>query len=498
MAEHVPSRLTHPRFSRRVALQAGGLGLLGLGMHDLQSLRAANTAVEAPSSFGRAKSCIYIFLSGGLAQHESFDLKPHAPAEIRGEFSPIATATPGIEISEHLPHLAERSRHWSLVRSLTHPTNEHTRGHFFMLTGRSTAPTGFVGDRKARPVDWPSIASIVGDAAGNGLTSMPSTPHLPPAIVLPERLVHWSGGVIPGAYGGQMGASRDPFFIEASPYGDPFWRGAYPEYTFANLTKKPPAAPDARIYRAPNLTLPQGLNLNRLDARLELLHEIDDQRRALERTGTAARYDRERQAAIGLLADGKVRDAFDVTNSPAEVQQRYGRNSFGWSLLMAFRLVRAGVNLVQVNLGNNETWDTHGDAFPRLKDKLFPPTDRALCAMLDDLEQTGLLDSTLIVMAGEFGRTPKLSTNSQSFHGPGRDHWGAVQSVFFAGGGVRGGAVVGSSDKYGAYPAASPQSPENMAATIYHALGIPADAAWRDAQDRPHQIYHGEPIAGLL
>ena len=199
-----------------------------------------------------------------------------------------------------------------------------------------------------------------------------------------------------------------------------------------------------------------------------------------------------------MLADPKVRRAFDVTNADPQTQERYGANSFGWSLLMAYRLVQAGVNLVQVNLGNNETWDTHGDAFPRLKDKLFPPTDRALCALLDDLQATGLLDSTLIVMAGEFGRTPKISTLEKSFFGPGRDHWGAVQSVFFAGGGLQGGTVVGSSDKQGGYPASSPQRPDDMAATIYHSLGIPATASWHDESNRPHQIYHGRPIQELL
>lgn len=165
---------------------------------------------------------------------------------------------------------------------------------------------------------------------------------------------------------------------------------------------------------------------------------------------------------------------------------------------MAYRLVQAGVTLVQVNLGNNETWDTHGDAFPRFKDKLFPPTDKALSALLDDLEATGLLDTTLIVMAGEFGRTPKISTLPASFVGPGRDHWGAVQSVFFAGGGVLGGSVIGTSDKDGAYPASQAQRPENMAASIYHALGIPAAATWHDNVNRPHNIYFGDPIPGLL
>lgn len=480
----------HPQVSRRTAVQAGSLGLLGLGSNHLEALRAANSEPQAARQ--RAKSCIYIFLSGGLSQHESFDLKPDAPAEIRGEFEPIDTASSGVQICEHLPELARRSKDWSVVRSLTHPTNSHTIGHFYMLTGRSTTPQGFKGDRVPRPSDWPSIASVAGDAV-----HVPSN-NLPPSIVLPERLVHWSGGVIPGAYGGQMGAQRDPYFIEASPYGDPMWRGAYPEYTFPNQSKKPPAAADARVYQAPNLRLPVDLSSGRLDRRVRLLNSLETQCQQLERSAVGNSWDRERQSAVSLLTDSRVRHAFDVTQAEEAVQRRYGANSFGWSLLMAFRLIEAGVPLVQVNLGNNETWDTHGDSFPRLKDKLFPPTDRALCALLDDLRETGLLDSTLIVMAGEFGRTPKLSTLGDSFFGPGRDHWGAVQSVFFAGGGVSGGNVVGSSDPIGGYPASDPQRPENMAATIYQSLGIPSTAVWKDEVDRPHAIYHGEPIHALF
>ena len=197
---------------------------------------------------------------------------------------------------------------------------------------------------------------------------------------------------------------------------------------------------------------------------------------------------------MSLLTDARVRKAFDLNRADPKDLDRYGRNAFGWSLLMAARLVEAGVNLVQVNLGNNETWDTHGNAFPHLKDKLFPPTDKSLSALLDDLEQRGLLDSTLIVMAGEFGRTPKISTLTQLYKGPGRDHWGAVQSVFLAGGGVKGGTVIGSSDKTGGYPATDPQSPENFAATIYSALGLPKTATWLDATNRPHNLYYGDPM----
>ncbi len=479
--------LLHPMVSRRTAVQAGAIGLLGIGSNHLRGLQAENSNFSAPT----AKTCIYIFLSGGLSQHESFDPKPQAPVEVRGEFGSIATQTPGIDICEHLPGLAQRSPLWSIVRSLTHSSNDHTLGHYYMLTGHSGATPGFRGDRQPRSTDFPSIASTVGDA-------LPSRSNLPPAIVLPERLVHWSGGTIPGAFGGQMGSDRDPFFVEASPYGNPFWRGAYPEFAFANETKKPPTSPDDRIYQAPSLALSPGMTMTRMNSRTSLLSILDRQRRELEQSATAKHYNEFRQSAIALLSEPNVRSAFDVTNADQKTQERYGCNSFGWSLLMARRLVEAGVNLIQVNLGNNESWDTHGDIFHRMKNKLLPPTDRALSALLDDLQSLGLLDSTLIVMGSEFGRTPKLSTLSESYPAAGRDHWGAVQTVFFAGGGVKGGTVIGSSDELGAYPASNPQKPENMAATIYNALGIPPTAVWHDESQRPHQIYFGEPITGLM
>lgn len=474
----------HVRMPRREAIQIGAVGILGLGMNHLAGLREARAA-DGLLPRGKAKKCIFIFLSGGLAQHESFDMKPDAPEDIRGEFKPIATKTPGLQICEHLPMLADRSNKWAVCRSLTHGSNDHSAGHHIMLTGHSQLPVGFDPNSPKR-TDRASIASIVGYAQGR-------RNNLPPAVVLPERLVHSTGRVIPGQGSGEMGPQHEPWFIEASPFHSTSY-GAFPEFSFDHQDR---GKPDQRLFQAPQLNLPAGLGMREVSGRLQLLDTLQHQARSLERHAETEQFDRLRQSTVSLLTDAKIHDAVDVRAADEKSLERYGRNSFGWSLLMARRLAAAGVSLVQVNLGNDETWDTHGNAFPHLKNNLLPPTDRALSALIDDLESTGELDETLIVMAGEFGRTPKITLLAQHYKLPGRDHWGAVQSVFFAGGGVRGGTVIGKSDSRGAYPSEQPVKPENFAATIYHSLGIPDTAVWRDAEDRPHAIYHGEPISGL-
>ncbi len=475
--------MEHPTFTRRTLLQAGAVGLLGLGSGDLVALRAVNAARPRE----RARSAIYIFLSGGLAQHESFDLKPDAPDTIRGEFRPIATRTPGVQICEHLPRLAARSERWALCRSLTHPSNDHSLGHHIMLTGRSERPLGFDPSRP-RPADFPALAAVAHYAVA-------ARNNLPPAVVLPHLLVHRTGRIIPGQFAGEMGPRWDPWVIRAHrDCGDAVY-GACPNCFKHERT--PHQHPPGLTFQAPHLALPEGLDARRLADRRSLLALLETQRRDLERQVEVAALGRHREQAVALLADPRTRDAFDVTRADAATLDRYGRDLFGYSLLMALRLVEAGVSLVQVNLGNNETWDTHQAAFPNLKEHLLPPLDRSLSALLDDLHDRGLLDSTLIVMAGEFGRTPRISSIPGARQ-PGRDHWGAVQSVFFAGGGVRGGTVIGSSDRSGGFPATSPQTPENMAATIYEALGLPRTLAWHDPARRPHYIYHGEPISGLV
>ncbi len=470
----------HPQLTRRRMIEIGSIGLLGLGASHLEQLRAESEPTK------RHKSVIYIFLSGGLAQQDSFDPKPDAPVEYRGEFNPISTKTPGTQICEHLPMLAQRSEKWSLVRSLTHPYNEHSQGHMVMLSGRSDLPRGF-NPSEPRPSDHPSMAAIANQL-------MPGRNNLPPAIMLPEKLVHRTGRTLPGQFGGIMGSQEDPFFLQASPYNAQSY-GAWPEYGFHH--QRGAEVPKGFEFRSPNLSIPESMSVKRLHGRLNLLQHIDAQQQQLTQLSELDAYNRYQERAISLLVDGKMKDVFDVSKVEASTRERYGENVFGWSLLVARRLVEAGVSLIQVNLGNNETWDTHGNAFPNLKNYLLPPMDRGVSALLDDLDERGLLDDTLIVMAGEFGRTPKIFTIPSAYELPGRDHWGKLQSVFLAGGGVKGGRVIGSSDKNGGAPATDPQRPENLAATIYNSLGLPSTAHWNDLLDRPIPLYNGAPIPGL-
>ena len=466
-------------WTRRASIKAGALGLAGgFGLEKLAALESAGNR--------KAKSVIYIFLSGGLSQLESFDMKPGAPSEIRGEFQPIPTRTPGLHICEHLPELARRSETWAVCRSLSHGSNEHSDGHYIMMTGRSELPPGF--DRtKPTEGDWPSIAALAGDL-------LPGTGALPSSMVLPEQMIHRTGRTLPGQFGGMLGRQKDPFFLEASKY-NPKSYGAYPNYLFHHAEGR--RQRDDLQFRTFSLDLPDSIDFERFQDRLGLRSLLDGQQRHLEQAAELIGSDRYREMAVGLLSDPETKAAFDVHGADAETQDRYGRNAFGWSLLMARQLVESGVRLVQVNLGNNETWDTHQAAFPNLRDYLLPPTDRAVAALLDDLEDRGLLDDTLVVMGSEFGRTPKISTLASATL-PGRDHWGAVQSVLLAGGGIQGGAVLGETDKFGGHPVTDGRKAEDLAATIFDALGIPRDAHWQDVAGRPMPLYHGEPLSELF
>ena len=482
--------VTQRLLNRRDLLQAGTLGLLGLSSADVLSWRAQ--AAEAGRAAPRPRAVIFLFLTGGASQHDTFDMKPRAPAEVRGEFNPIATRTPGIEICEHLPMLAQRSQHWSLCRSLSHKDNGHDTGTYLMLTGRSTVPASF---RSSRPqsTDHPSIAAIAGYATRQ-------RNNLPKSAVLPEKIYHSNSGVYPGQFAGLLGTQHEPWLIEATdkPHAYHSYSGAFPTYLF-DLHKGEPADKLNWRFEVPNISLPEGVFEPRFRQRMDLLNIVEDQRRQLQERGAAAGYGAVRESALSMMANSKVRQAIDVRKADPKTLERYGDNSFGWSLLMARRLVEAGVNMVQVNMGNFGSWDLHGYNFPCLKNYLFPPTDRAVSALLDDLAESGLLDDTLVVMAGEFGRTTRITHIATSIYKyPGRDHWGPLQTAWFAGGGVAGGRIIGSSDTIGAYPASAPQTPESFAATIYHALGIPRDALWHDITGRPNHVYLADPIQGLF
>jgi hypothetical protein len=464
--------------SRREMLRAGAIGLAGLGMAELAALRS----LAAPA-VPRARSVIFVFLTGGLSHLDSFDLKPDAPESVRGEFRPIATRTTGVRICEHLPRLAERSDKWALVRSLATGSSGHEVACHMLLTGRLDLPVGFSIQNVPNPNEWPSLPALVNFAKeGRGRN------NLPPSIVLPEPSINEAGRVRPGQYAGRLGSRWEAWHLPMATKCA-LGNGACPHcFRFEGT---PFRHEPATIFETPSLTLPDGGG-QRLSGRMGLLQNIERQRRDLECSAESQRLDRHRQQALTVLNDPRTRGAFEVEKADPRTLERYGKNKFGLSLLMAYRLVEAGVTLVQVNLGKNSTWDTHRRNFPNLKDNLFPYFDRSVSALLDDLSRSGLLRETLVIVTGEFGRTPRINRDA------GRDHWGPVMSLLVAGGGIQGGRVIGATDRIGGEPIADRQTPENLAATLYAALGIRSHATWHDTDGRPYEVCRGEPIPGLM
>jgi hypothetical protein len=470
-------QISHLGATRREALRAGSIGLVGLSLADL----FASRGLAGSPSVTPDKSVIFIFLTGGLSHQDSFDLKPEAPDSVRGEFRPIATRTSGISICEHLPLLAQRSERFALVRSMSTKSNGHEEACHMLLTGRLDVPSAASLGKPPSPNEWPSMASQV-TYATQGRNS------LPPAVLLPQPSVNETGNVRPGQYAGKLGKKFEAWHMNiAAPC--PLGNGACPNcFRFDSNSFVHSAS---SVFDTPSLSVPDG-GPSRLAGRMSLLDDVEQQQRKLTIAAEQASFDRHRQQAIRVLTNPQVRSAFDVERADAATLERYGKNKFGLSLLMAFRLVAAGVNLVQVNLGKNSSWDTHRRNFVNLKDNLLPYADRAVAALLDDLTNSGLIDTTLVVMTGEFGRTPKINKDA------GRDHWGPAMTSVFAGGGVRGGTVIGATDKLAAYPVSDLQTPENLAATIYETLSISRTANWLDVDGRPHQLYLAAPIAGLI
>jgi hypothetical protein len=456
---------------RREFLQVGFSGFLGLEMADLMAGRAradqkasSGSRPRSPSA-PRARSMILVFLTGGLSHLDSLDMKPEAPDGIRGEFKPIATATPGIQFCEHLPELAARSDKLAVVRSLSHHYTNHLNATHEILTGHSQPGAFF--DKIASRDDYPCYAS--------GLDYVhPRNDGIPTGVMLPTFLME--GPLVwPGQHAGFLGPGHDPWQIRQDP-------------------SKPG-------FRVDSLSLPVGFSVERLERRQELLDSLGARLEDLDSSRRAALdpMDEQRRRAMSMLLSGKVSRAFELGREDPRLRDRYGRHAFGQSLLLARRLVEAGVPIVQVNLGKVQTWDTHSGNFSGLKNRLLPPTDRGVAALLDDLGSRGLLDETLVIVTGEFGRTPRIGVSTGNNNTKdGRDHWSAVFSAAFAGGGVCGGQVIGQSDKLGAYPAGRPYTPGDFAATIYQSLGIDPATELRDRLDRPIRLCGGEPIAPLF
>jgi hypothetical protein len=461
----MPSDHRHPYgVIRREFLQVGFSGLLGLGAAGLLAGRA-----RARAGTGRepsAKSMILVFLTGGLGHLDSFDLKPEAPEGIRGEFRPIDTAAPGVQVCEHLPGLAARADRLAIVRSLSHEHTNHLNATHQLLTGRPQPGAFF--DKVASRDDYPCYAGAMEYLQPRG-DGIPSGVMLPTFLM--EGPLTW-----PGQHAGFLGPRYDPWMI-----------------------KQDPSRPE---FRVEEVALPEGFSVERLEGRRDLLGELSAERDRLgwvSESSAPDPFEQQRDQAYSLLLSGKVARAFRIQDEDPKTRDRYGRHMYGQSLLLARRLVQAGVPIVQVNMGRVQTWDTHSNNFKSLKDRLLPPTDRGVSALLDDLAALGLLDETLVIVAGEFGRTPRIgSSTGNNNTADGRDHWSRCFSAAFAGGGVRGGQVIGQSDRIGAYPASRPYRPADFAATVYHALGIDPASELRDRLDRPIALCDGQPITPLF
>lgn len=425
------------------------MGLPGL-------LAARGSAAADRRAAGRARSVIVILLSGGLGQHDSFDTKPEAPDKIRGEFKPIGTAVPGVRFCEHLPQLAARADRLAVVRSMSHPEGNHLVAVHRVLTGHPSNPRGASDlDRVASRNDFPCYAAVL-DRLRHRRDGIPS------GVALPMRLIEgpltW-----PGQDAGFLGPRHDPWQLRLDP-------------------NRADAKDDS-------LTVAAGLDSERMHRRRHLLGQ----------SAVLAPDDPfldQQDAALAMLCNGTVAKALDIEREDPRLADRYGRHLFGRSLLIARRLVEAGVPVIQATMGIVQTWDTHVANFPRLRNDLLPPLDQAVSALLDDLSVRGLLDETLVVMLGEFGRTPRISELKPG-DVPGRDHWPFVFPAVFAGAGVVGGQVIGKSDRLGAYAISKTFGPPDLAATVYHALGVDPATELHDRFGRPIRLSSGEVMTPL-
>ncbi len=452
------------RVSRREVLRIGGLSTLGLTLPGLLRATESRSIVTDDPMFGRAKNIIYVWLQGGPPQHETFDPKPHAPAEIRGPFQPIQTSIPGEHFCELLPRTARIAHKLAIVRSLATDNNIHSASAYEVLTGyKYRGPNA----RTISPTDWPYFGSLV-----KKLKPSERIPALS-AIWLPE-LMRLNENVTPaGQTAGFLGRQWDPDRFKGDPN--------HPDFKVEGL----------------NLT---GIEPLRLNSRISLLKQFEQRFETVEHDRAAGVYDTFQGQALDLLTSRRVRDAFQIQNESPEVRERYGRTKWGQCLLLARRMVEVGVRLVHVNWTrepgdsavDNPMWDTHAQNADRVEDVLCPMFDVGFTALMEDLDQRGLLDETLVIAIGEFGRTPKINPSG------GRDHWGPVFSFAMAGAGIAEGQVYGASDKIGGHPARDRVSTADLTATIFHLLGIDHTARFLDAEGREHSLTAGQPVYPLL
>jgi hypothetical protein len=447
------------------------LGQLGLGALTLPGLLRAEQSGNGTAR-RRARSCIYLFLWGGPPQQDLWDMKPDAPQGVRSLFQPIRTVVPGIDVCDQMPLLARHADKVAFVRSLTHASTVHEASVYHVLTGKQN-PTLISPRNFRRRTDFPFFGSV--------LASLTPPGDLPGAVTIPRPIGH-DGVTYAGTYAGFLGPRWDPM--------------------------EPREAPNSADQPAHGLTLTEGLDTARLQARRGLLGLLEDEDRALQQAKGAEALGGFYEQAFRMVSSPAARKVFNLDLEPPSVRDRYGRNEYGESFLLARRLVEAGVRLVSViwlymmpNGRVANVWDNHGGTgglggitgYAMLKEKYcIPPLDRAYSALLEDLDQRGLLEETLVVAVGEFGRTPKINATQ------GRDHWGMAQTALLAGGGVRGGQLYGATDAQAAFVKDGPVSPEDLLATIYEAMGVPPESEIRDRDGRPYRACDGKPVAALF
>ncbi|VTR99179.1 DUF1501 domain-containing protein [Tuwongella immobilis] len=444
---------------RRHLLQLGGTMLGGMTLPGL--LQAES--IQPRSRRATAKSVVYLHQFGGPSQYETFDMKPDAPAEIRGSFKPISSSVPGTFVCEMLPRLAKLAHRYTLIRSVQHTMKNHNSAAYVSLSGY-TPPVDDIRLRDTLDL-FPAFGSVVDHLS-------PARPGVPSFVSYPYVLR--DGSITPGQHASFLGKKHNPLFFTQDPN-----------------------SPD---FRLPELTLPQHLTLDRLESRTQVMRLLDEQSKLLETSALAQGMDESVQRAVSMLTSPGLRKAFDLSSEPAALRDRYGRTTYGQSCLLARRLVEAGAKFLNVylspSIGGTSGWDTHGfnnqPMDPILKKHLLPLTDQAVSAFLEDLDDRGLLDSTLVVWMGEFGRTPRINKLA------GRDHWPQCYTVLLAGGGTKPGMVYGSSDKQGAYPASGLVTPGDIAASMFEALGIASDTHIRDRLNRPFPIANGKPILDVF